>query len=118
MTTALDAKLGPKVLAVIAKVGVSATIIVEQNTAKPAVVDADVTRVEYAVTVSPPQFEEGLGESTIYRKGSAILAGYGLTFTPSPGNILRHASREYRVIGTKPIRSGDAVVAYSLTLER
>jgi len=116
--TTLDDDLGPVVVDVLASVGVSAVYIVESAAARPADIDADLSRVRYTVTVSPPQFEESVGSGVISRNGSTLIAGYGLAFVPAPDHQVIVGGKTYRVTGVKPIKSGDAVAAYKLALSR
>lgn len=120
MTTALDARLGPKVLAIVARLGTNAvfrnvltssyapgTLVVTKTT-------ADVTR-----KVSPPMQRRMLDpQATTGRDQTMIVvAGSGLTFTPTVAQVVTVCGQTYSIETVEAIRSGDDVAAWMLGLK-
>jgi len=128
MVTALDAKLVPKALAIIAKVGRSATVTVRSGATYDAATGKYTggTSTPYTVTMTPRLAYEqryvgspSSGNDVIKAEDCyVLLAGSGLAFTPNRGQILTILGTTYRVIDVKPYETGDQIAAFELQLRR
>lgn len=130
MATPLDAKLPAKVLSLIARHGVVATVsrkpTVNEVTGAPTVDPSPAT-----VQVSPPtqrgEHMKGLtgaadeGDVATEATLTCYVAGRAATtasWSPVPGDKLTVGSLAATVVAADPIRSGDEIAAWRLTLER
>ena len=117
--TVLDDKMLPKILAAIAKVGVSATwntATKSYNRTTGVVTDSGTN---HSVTVSPPPpVSAALVSATIESTDTvSFLAGKGLTFTPKIGDLVTYSSAgTYEVLELHTLYSGDSVAAYKAIL--
>lgn len=122
MTTPLDRKAPPKVLATIQKHGINATFTVETKT-----FDATLNRVTVSATdtytqkVSPPaRYSTSYSGADLVKQGDAsvILPASGLEFTPTENMNVTIGSETWHIVSVSPMRSGDLVAAYRLHLRQ
>lgn len=123
MSTALDLKILPKVLALLVKVGITSTFrdFAAASDYDPTTGAVTFTATTYTETVAPPQ-----GYNSRFVDGDVIksedmftfVAGSGLTFVPAPGWEIDLSSETWTVVAVQQLRSGDDVAAYKMQLRR
>jgi hypothetical protein len=118
MTTALDSRLVPRVLAIIDRVGTNATFKVINSGPTYSHSSRQVTQgtTDVVRKVSPPMARKFYGESDVTRMEETVIyvAASGLSFTPIRGQQVEVASTKYRIENVVELRSGDDVAAYEL----
>lgn len=112
--------MGPKVVAIIAKFGVSASYSSVTTEPLPNRADVSISRETFTVTITPPEIKKGFDEATatVSQRMRCLIAGRGLAFTPKPGDGIKTGGETFRVTAVAPIRSGAATAAFDLTLDR
>lgn len=123
MTTALDKKIVPKVLALINRIGISATFSVGTATMDESTGEGDPDGAGTPTTVksTPPlNYDRKLVDGVSIKNGDAqvFIAGSGLSFTPSNGMKVNISSIEWTVKSVGRISAGDDVAAYELQLRQ
>lgn len=122
MTTPLDSKAPPKVLAAIQKYGINATFTVETKTFDATFNRATVSATTtYTKKVSPPaRYSTSYSGGDMVKVGDAsvILPASGLEFTPVENMNVTIGSETWHIVSVHPCRSGDLFAAYRLQLRR
>lgn len=121
--TALDETLVPAALALISKVGVSATFHTSGGKAYDEATRtiAEVSGADVAATISPPQpYPTRDVDGDLIRVGDAVvyLAGSGLAFEPELHGKVTVYSQEWTIAAVNALYSGAQVAAWELQLRR
>lgn len=119
--TALDDRILPRVLALIAKVGVAATLK-DRATTQSASGAPTITTTDRSVTVTPPmKMRATLGGNDIGQSADGIretermecyVAGQGLAAAPARLDRLVIGSRTWTIKAVRELWSGESVAAY------
>ena len=119
--TELDTKIVPKVLAVIARVGIPATWTPSPtrvlNRTTRAVVETPATPV--SVTVTPPApitARKATALGVVAHAMEVLCAGSGLSFTPEDDQVVTLLGRTYKVVRADPLYSGTQIAAWDVFL--
>ena len=123
--TAIEDRMVPRALAMIARHGVSATyanyISSEMTVEGDIEVDEDGDglneETDYTVTVSlPVPVDEVRSDAPTVQESVTFLAGSGLTFTPSAGDTLTIEDKLWTISEVRRFGSIATPIAYRLTL--
>lgn len=119
--TALDIRMLPKALALINKDGVDAvfTVTDRQYDAQTSRIVDNAGPVEVTRKISPPQGvnPRQVDNTTVLSSDlTALVAAFGLTFTPAVHMKVTVDAVDYTVEKITPYRSGESVCVYELVL--
>lgn len=119
--TSLDDRILPKVLALIAKVGVTATLK-DRATTQSAGGSPTITTTDRTITVTPPmKLRESLGGNDMGQTSDGIretermecyVAGQGLAAAPERLDRLVIGSTTWTIVAVRELWSGASVAAY------
>ena len=122
-TTMLDLKIRASAFNLIAKVGKQVTFTLYPSAAYDPT-DGETTKgspTQYVKKVSPPSaYKEMYIDGEIIRKGDCrvILPAKDLEFTPEVGIEVTIDTVVWKIVGLKPVYSGEQVAAYTLQLRK
>ena len=122
MTTVLDTKIVPKVLAIIAKYGTNATFSIEAagTTYDPVMGEvvaggADTTSVKKVSPIDRNIQEYTADNETIAKAfGMILVAASGLGFVPLVNQKIVIGANTWKAVRVDPISSGDDVAVYQI----
>lgn len=130
MTTALDARLIPKIATIIAAKGKLVSFSVEAGATLNQLTGVPTagTTTDYSVRVSPPAIPQGsrstfaseLAKDSLASSGALefYLAAQGLEFSPKKGIRVVIDDEDWRIEALQPIRTGDDIGAYRVLVVR
>ncbi len=126
MTTTLDAKIVPKVLLLIAKVGTNLTYTVNVGTYDPTTGIRSSSTTDHTRKSTPPSAVSATpGLTLTYGQGlvqmgdvETFIAASGLAFTPVLGMVVVFASQSWHIVSLGKIYSGDDLAVWRLALRR
>ena len=123
MTTPLDIRLIPKVLAIVSRLGKSITFeTISGGTYDPLTrVYTGGSMTPIVKKVSPPyKFEDAVvnGDSIQAEDLQTDLPASGLSFTPKVGWTVLIDSVRYRILSVSPVYTGEAVALYHMQLRK
>ncbi len=121
--TALDTKLVPKVLAMVAKYG--KTVVFSQismNVSRPSRGDHDHKRIRtYSHKVTPPQDVKSNfvdGETVKYGDALIYLPASGLLFTPASGMTVNIDAVKWTLQSVGAIYTGELIALYEIRIRK
>lgn len=123
MPTALDLKVGPVVVATLAKLGLDVSIAVTTPGAPSADGGSfpDASTATYTVRASPLYAVKNaytMRDTTTTAQSAILLAGSGLAFTPEKGQRITVYGATWLVDEANMIPSGELIAAWELGLVR
>lgn len=121
MPTTLDIRMIPRVLAIIAKYGKSATFSASTGTYNPASGNVANTATTYSKKIIPPYaYENKYVDGDIIKQGDmrSGVAASGLEFTPTPGMSVEIDSATWKIIAVSPVYTGELIAMYELQLRK
>jgi len=122
MSTVLDAKIIPKVLAVLDKYGTNATFTAQVATYNPATrsVSGGTPAPKVWKMAPPSPYAKNLldGDAIRIEDLSTVIAASGITFTPAIGMDVLFNALTYKIVSINTLRSGDDIAAYELQLRK
>lgn len=120
MTTVLDARLVPRIAALIDRLGVPAVFTAQDDNFDPSTGGtAPSGAVEHTVKATPPDaYKSHLVDGDVIKRGDAriYIAGKDLPFTPDRGMKVVVAQKTWRIVEANPVLSGNEAPAYELHL--
>lgn len=119
MTTALDTLFASIVPTVLSTYGASIVITKRTGTASPSTRDlTSVSTTAQTLDCSPPAVVRSLapGESILQVGDFETIVKGTPTFAPEVTHVATFGGRDYQIVKSTPMYSGDAVAAYTLFL--
>lgn len=116
MTTVLDTKILPKVLAILEKYGRTVTVVIKARTKDWSTGIVSTTTATHTVKCSPPEpFNQRYVDGDLIRVGDmeTLFAAQDLPFTPA---LNMRIDDKWTAIRVDPIYSGDLVAAWKVQL--
>ena len=126
MPTPLDISLVPKIVALITKVGISATYTeVTKAVYDPSAMNEftgsyEATSEDFAVISTPTlnyENQEIDGDNILARDCYVFIKDYS-TFTPKPSDVFTTSGKDWRIVMTTPYSTGDLTAAWKLQLRK
>jgi len=122
VSTLLDNKILPKVLAAINKVGTNATFKETTKTYDPTTgATSESVTTNHTIKIVPPApLNIQLVNGEVYKEGDMVtyIAGSGAVVIPINGMEVTFDSMKFQIVTANPLYSGDDIAAWELVLRR
>jgi len=120
MATALDTKILPRVLALVARFGRDVAFTAAPTYAGPTTGGSSAGASLATVKAVVGAYELRYVDGDVIKAGDLrlLIAGSGLSFTPSAGQTCSVDSQTWKVVAVRPISSGEQNAAWELQVRR